>query len=602
MVVSQNGKILGFAGLLAVSASLCAGSASAGVVVAKPAPHGSGSFFAPEFSTALARSGQFTLVGALQEHVSIPGEPTPTFPSIKQGAVYLMRGTNTTPERLYQFPGVAQFDLQAGSQVALSSRFLAFGTGGSNSSGASSPFANSVFIARQVNGSWGECPIVSGQRNCNGAVRENGQTSSRALTRIPLTYPAHFKSINIALSDDYLAIGYRQESVVELYRYDGPTDRWVRELTLDEPNERFTGAALALDGDRLAVGSPWSDGSSVGSELGTVRVFKRNGSNGTWAAAGYTLGHFSSGGFGKTLAFSGANLAVTSGAPDLGTTPAPAQHLSFFRVATDGSLSARQSIQTSSPLTHLALSGDTLAAAVYGAGDEGLSLYKREASTGVWSYETGLIRDFYKSANNGALGYAGIDPIGFSGDELSLGWRAYSNLLGGVVYEKASLIDACRDPRNVVQNCSFDSVTNTALDGYQSSTGWQLLSWNGGAAWADYNGRQLRINVQQPGSDMWHVQARTTVKLAQAGNYRLSFRAKADAVRSFVVNLGRNGSADNNWASYGRVTAAAGPQWVIYSFDLPSVPQDSAAYLDFNVGNGGAVGVTLDSVKLLRLP
>lgn len=596
MVVSQKRKSLGFAGLLAVTTSVFAGSASAGVVVAKPAPHGTGTFFAPEFSTALARAGQFTLVGALQEHVTVPGEAAPTFPSIKQGAVYLMRGTNPTPERLYQFPGVAQFDLQAGSQVAISNRFLAFGTGGSNPAGVDSPFANSVFVARQVNGSWAQCPVVSGQRNCNGAVRENGQSISRALTRIPLTYPAHFKSINLALSDDYLAIGYRQESVVELYRYDAPTDRWVRELTLDETNDRFTGASLAIDGDRLAVGSPWSDGATAGAELGSVRVFKRNGSNGTWSATSYTTGHFSSGAFGKSLAFSGSNLAVTSGIS--GATA----HLSFFRVAADGALSARQSLQTPNPVVHVALSGDTLAGTVYGGGDEGLSLYKRDATSGLWSYETGLIRDFYKAANSNVVGYGGIDPIGFVGDELSLGWRAYSGLLGGVIHEKASLLDACRDPRNVVQNCSFDSVTSAALDGYQSSTGWQLLSWNGGSAWADYNGRQMRINVQQPGSDMWHVQARTTVKLAQSGNYRLSFRAKADAMRNLVVNLGRNGSADNNWASYGRVTAAAGPQWVIYSFDLPNVPQDSAAYLDFNVGNAGAVAVTLDSVKLIRLP
>lgn len=225
MVVSKR-KNVGFAGLLAVSTSLLAGSANAGVVVGKPAPHGTGTFFAPEFSTSLARAGQFTLVGALQEHVTIPGEATPTFPSIKQGAVYLMRGTNTSAERVYQFPGVAQFDLQAGSQVAISNRFLAFGTGGTNPAGVNSPFANAVFIARQVNGAWAECPVVGGQRNCNGAVRENGQTVSRALTRIPLTYPAHFKSINLALSDDYLAIGYRKESVVELYRYDAPSDRW----------------------------------------------------------------------------------------------------------------------------------------------------------------------------------------------------------------------------------------------------------------------------------------------------------------------------------------------------------------------------------------
>lgn len=594
MLVSKKRKILGFAGALAVGAGLVAGQAVAGVVVAKPTPHGQGSFFAPEFSTTLARSGSFTLGGTLQEHVTIPGEAAPTWPSIKQGAVYLMRGTNTTAERLYQFPGVANFDLLAGSQVAISSRFLAFGTGGS-SSGTNPVNANSIYIARNVNGSWGECPIVNNQRDCNGAVRDNGQTTNKPLTRIRLTYPGHFKDINIALSDDYLVIGYRKESAVEIYRYNTASDSWVRELSIDEPNERYTGAAVAIDGDRVAIGVPWPNGP----ELGTVRVYKRNASTGAWDTANSQYGHFTTGQFGKTLVMASNTLAVTSGGVDNGTTPAPAQHLTFFNVAADGSMSNRQTLTTASPLVHLALSGNTLASTVSN-GAEGLAIYKRDAS-GIWAYETGLIRDFYKSVNPTAIGYGGIDPIGISGDELSLGWRAFSGLIGGIVYEKASLIDSCRDPLNVVQNCSFDSVTNTQLDGYQNSSGWQLLNWNGGSSWADYNNRQLRINVQNPGTDMWHVQARTTVKVAQAGKYRLTFRAKADAVRTFIVNLGRNGNADNNWASYGRVTAAAGPDWVIYSFDLPNVPQDSAALLDFNVGNQGNVAVTIDSVKLVKL-
>ena len=589
-------KIVGLMGLLAAaSLELFAGHVAAGVVVPKPTPHGQGTFFAPEYATTLARAGVFTLAGTLQEHVVVSGEPTPTFPSILQGAVYLMRGTNTTPERLYQFPGVAQFAIRAGSQVAISNRFLAFGTGGDTATGANSPYANSIFIVRNLNGSWGECPLVDGQRNCNGAVRENGQTINKPLTRIPLTYPGHFKDINIALSDDYLAIGYRKQSVVEVYRYNAANDKWLREHSLDEPDERATGAALAIDGDRIAISSPWPEGP----ELGSVRILKRNAGNSTWAWASSYYGHFSSGQFGKTLAMSAGNLAITSGAVS-SADPPPAQHLTFLRVGADGSLSDRQTVSTRYPLVHLALSGNTLASTASG-GDEGLVIYKRDAS-GLWGYETGLVRDFYKSANGNIVGYGGIDPIGLSGDDLSLGWRAFSNLIGGVVHEKVSLIDSCRDPLNVVRNCSFDSVTNTALDGWQQGGQWQLLNWNGGSSWADFNNRQLRINVQNPGSDMWHVQARTTVALAQSGTYRLTFRAKADAVRSFVVNLGRNGSSDNRWTSYGRVSAAAGPDWVIYSFDLPNIPQDPAAYLDFNVGNQGAVAVTIDSVKLRLAP
>ncbi|WP_437308715.1 carbohydrate binding domain-containing protein [Sorangium sp. So ce388] len=598
MSVSKKVKFRGLAGVLAGCVGLTAAQASAGVVVGKPTPHGNTAY--PEAGTTMARAGTFTLVGALQEHVKISGEAEPTFPSTMQGAVYLMNGTSATPERVYQFPGVAQFSLQAGSQLAISNNFLAFATRGPNPS--TSPQANSVFIARKSNGSWAECPLVSGQRNCNGAVRENGQTISRALTRIPLTYPASssFKDIALALSDDYLVIGYKRHSVLEIYRYNSSSDAWVLELSLDEPDERFTGAAVAINGDLVAVGSPWSDGGEAGAELGSVRIFRRNASAGTWSSVAITSGFFSTGAFGRSLAMASGNLAVTSGPtfPVSGVTPQ--KHLSFYRVATDGTISARQSLATAYLHVHLALDGDTLASTVDG-GDEGLSIYKRDSASGQWAYETGLIRDFYKSVNSSNVGYGGIDPIGLVGDDLSLGWRAFSNLLGGVVHEKVSLVDACRDPLNLVSNCSFDNVTNTSLAGSQSSSGWQILNWNGGSAWADFTGRQLRINVQQPGSDMWHIQARTTVNLPQAGRYLLTFRAKADDVRTFVVNLGRNGNSDNNWASYGRVTAAAGPQWVIYSFELPSVPQDSAAFLDFNVGNAGTAAVTVDSVKLVRL-
>ncbi|KYF96291.1 hypothetical protein BE20_42575 [Sorangium cellulosum] len=568
------------------------------MVVGKPTPHGNTDY--PEAGTTLARAGTYTLVGALQEHVKISGEPEPTFPSTMQGAVYLMNGTSATPERVYQFPGVAQFSLQAGSQLAISSRFLAFATRGPSPS--TSPQANSVFIARKTNGSWAECPLVGGQRNCNGAVRENGQNISHALTRIPLSYPAlsSFKDIALALSDDYLVIGYKRHSVLEIYRYNSSNDTWVLEHFLNEPDERFTGAAVAIDGDLVAVGSPWSDGGEAGAELGSVRIFRRNASDVTWNAVALASGYFSSGAFGRSLAMASGNLAVTSGATYLVNDVMPQQHVSFYRVATDGTITASQSLATAYPHVHLALYGDTLASTV-GGGDEGLSIYKRDAASGQWAYETGLIRDFYKSVNSSNSGYGGIDPIGLVGDDVSLGWRAFSGLLGGVVHEKVSLIDACRDPLNLVTNCSFDNVTNTSLAGSQSSSGWQLLNWNGASAWADFTGRQMRINVQQPGSDMWHIQARTTVNLSQAGRYLLTFRAKADDVRTFVVNLGRNGNSDNNWASYGRVTAAAGPAWVVYAFELPNVPQDSAALLDINVGNAGTAAVTVDSVKLVRL-
>ncbi len=590
MKFSTKRKILGFTSALLAGACLAA-PALAGKVIPKPAPHGSDpALNATEYSTSLARSGNYTLVGTLQEHVKIPGEAVPMWPSIKQGAVYLMNGTSTTPERLYQFPGVVNFDIQAGSQVAISSTSLAFGTGKAAGITTGSQFENSVFVVRKVNGSWGECGWVNNQRDCTVSVRQNGEASNKPLTRIPLTYPGHFKDIALAISGDTLAIGYWRQSVVEIYRYNSGTNTWNLEETIDEDNAQQTGIALAFDGEKLAVGAPGMQ------ERGVVRIFTRYAPTGNWNAWTSFHGYFASGSFGKSLAMASGRLAVASGA-------AGTKHVTFFDVDAGGVLSNRQTFQTPTELVHLAISSDTFAATT-SAGDEGLVIYKRAAS-GSWGYETGLIRDYYKSANSNQFGYGGIDPIGISGDELSLGWRAHGInpiLRGAVIAEKVSLIDSCRDPLNLVQNCSFDNGSNTQIDAYPSGSYWQLLNWNGGSAWTDFNGRQMRINVQSPGSDMWHVQARTTVNVAQSGTYRLSFRAKADNYRSFVVNLGRNGNGDNNWASYGRITASAGPDWVVYSYDLSGVPADAAALLDFNVGNAGTGGITFDSVKLVRVP
>ena len=99
---------------------------------------------------------------------------------------------------------------------------------------------------------------------------------------------------------------------------------------------------------------------------------------------------------------------------------------------------------------------------------------------------------------------------------------------------------------------------------------------------------------------MWHVQARTPVNLSQAVQYKLTFRAKADANRGFVVNIGHNGNQDNNWQSHARVYPYATTEWTDYSYEV-QVPMDANAFLDFNVGNAGTSAVTIDSVSLKAL-
>ena len=75
----------------------------------------------------VGRAGTYTVAGAEQETVTIPGQATPAEPSQFQGAVYLFNGTSATPERVYQFPGLEHTMEYAGWTVAMSSQFVAFG-------------------------------------------------------------------------------------------------------------------------------------------------------------------------------------------------------------------------------------------------------------------------------------------------------------------------------------------------------------------------------------------------------------------------------------------------------------------------------------------
>jgi hypothetical protein len=330
-----------------------------------------------------------------------------------------MRGTNATPERVYQFPGVQNSSIQAGSQVAISSQFLAFPTRNPLSAGPGSSLQDSVFVARNNNGNWGACPVVNSQPNCIGAVRENGVTASKALTRIPLTYTAnHWEDIGLVLSDNNLVISYKLQSRVEFYHYNAQSDRWDLEVHMNEPTERFTGQSLAIDGDTVAVGSPWTNGKfgqPLGQELGSVRVVRRDAS-GIWNIVSSTYGYFTLGGFGMDVALSSGNLVVRSSLYNEDGAAAD-ESFTFFGVAADGSISAPlQLIQPSQSHRHLALSGDTFAAALEYPGDA-LAVYKRDPSSGAWVYSAGLNGEFYRSTNSPTtpFGYRGLNPIALAG-------------------------------------------------------------------------------------------------------------------------------------------------------------------------------------------
>jgi len=583
--------------LLSCSISaLVSTSAHAGIIVPKPSPHESQN---PEMARTLARVGTYTLVGAQLETRIIASDAVGSLPSQQQGTVYLFNGTSATPERVYQFPGFTHTMDFAGWSVAMSSQWAAFAT---------IPYNNTtqayIYIAGKTNGVWATCPTLdSVTNNCNTSFRDNLSSVSKPLTRIAFGVHQPFTGDDLdlnrfamAISDKYLVLADSKKSIVQFYRYDAISKNWLKEFDLDDEDYKTFGKAVAISGERIAVSSTWKGNPAVSN--GVVRIYQRNASTGTWSWTSQADGTFSSGEFGKQLKLDGDNLVVTSG------TSSGAKHLAFYRLDGNGNLTtAPYLLPIQDFISSLSLYGDTLAASG-GGSDLALTIYTRNtaSSTLEWKRTTGLSGDFYANRNASGLGYPVGDEVGLVGDDLSLGWRAFhattaTLFYGAVLHEKVSLLDPCRDPKNLVTNCSFDNVNNTTLNNSASSTNWTLLNNQGGSGSASYTNRELRISINNPGSDIWHVQARTPVNLSQAVRYKLSFRAKADSNRGFVVNIGHNGNQDNNWQSYARVTPYATTNWTDFSYEV-QVPMDANAFLDFNVGNAGTSAVTIDSVSL----
>jgi len=588
--------------------------AQAGIVVPKPTPHGSATA-SPEMGHFLTRVGNYTLAGTPLETIGISGEATPAEPSQQQGVVYLFNGSNATPERVYQFPGLAHTMEYSGFKVAMSNQWAAFASKVYYSSSSPNPVMSYIYIAAKTNGVWASCPTLNSiPNNCNSSYRDNYSSISKPLTRIPFGERTEWDQfdesrLTVEISDKYLVLADSKKSIVKFYRYDTTSTNWIPEYELDDADYKNVGKSVAIYGDKIAVAQTWADNPTVSN--GSVRIFQRN-TNGTWTMQSQVDGNFGTGNFGNNIKMDANTLVVASGATGLPGGSTGTRQLIFFALDSMGIATGQYYVATTPNLNKISLSGNTLAVSNYVV-NPAVEIYSRNTAgtTYEWKRTSGLNGYFYNNLSSylnigsGAGGLTGQDDIGLVGDDLSLGWRVFNpypdyRFIGAVVHEKVSLLDTCRDPKNLVTNCSFDNVTNTSFNNSASGANWTLLNNQGGSGSASYTNRQLRISINNPGSDMWHVQARTPVNLSQAVQYKLTFRAKADANRGFVVNIGHNGNQDNNWQSHARVYPYATTEWTDYSYEV-QVPMDANAFLDFNVGNAGTSAVTIDSVSLKAL-
>jgi hypothetical protein len=571
--------------LLGASLLALCSDAFAGPVIPKPGTPGVQS---SEFGSAVARFSNYTAVGAMQETVAIPNEPIiGGNPIGGQGVVYLFNGTSANPERRYQFAGNNHFFKRAGARVAISNKWLAFAaTEGSSDNGTPSR----VYIVGKTNNQWTQCPSVNGLVDCTSSVKVNGTAGNQPILSIDFPGYVDLDQFALAISDDYLVMGNQKTSELLIYRYDAIQKKWLREFAVNDHDPYNLGRAVAIDGDMIAVSGP-AQLSGAPSDYGIVRIYKRN-SSGTWNIASTVQGSFigaGDGGFGRTMDMHAGKLVVGSGL-DYNLDFSEGQHsLTFYSVNSLGELTYVDNIQLNSPHKQLALHGDTAVVSTVNL-DQILTVYKRNASTNTWSQTAAMNGRLYISPATG-LPYPASDPMDLIGDDLVLGWRAHNKNNGAIIHEKISQIDVCKSTLNLVANCSFDN----------SGSGWQFLNHQGASSWGNFSGGQLTVTTYNPGSVHWHIQARTAVNLNEGGTYQLQFRAKADNFRDVTVNIGHNGNQDNNWQSYGQTLFRPGPEWTQYIYEFYGVPSDANAFLDFNFGNAGTTGITIDGISLAPL-
>jgi len=194
-------------------------------------------------------------------------------------------------------PGFVGADSQYGFAIARSGALLAIGAPGHSSFGAG---AGAVYTWRRFGADWQLASILFGSG----------------------LDPGDRSGASVALSGNTLVVGARGDDLVapdagavRVFEWIGSS--WVQVATLTDPDagtlDEF-GASVAIDGEVIAVGSPYDFTGAVG--RGSVSVFRRVG--GVWVHETKLLATGGAAGdhFGSAVDISGDTIAV--GAPGMG--------------------------------------------------------------------------------------------------------------------------------------------------------------------------------------------------------------------------------------------------------------------------------------------
>lgn len=138
------------------------------------------------------------------------------------------------------------------------------------------------------------------------------------------------------------------------------------------------------------------------------------------------------------------------------------------------------------------------------------------------------------------------------------------------------------------ETMNTEAIRNTDSGIVPDSKDWQFAVGNfGGAAEAAVEelaeGKFARIDITSGGNQSYAVQLIQHFPVIEGYSYEITFDAKADTKRSFV--LSPSGDGDNAWVKYSTFDVSADTELQSYSYTFKmNSPTDPTARLEFNLG------------------
>lgn len=235
------------------------------------------------------------------------------------GAVYVFRRTGSSwAQEAYLKASNAAVDDYFGYSVSLKGNTLVVGAAGTDSGGFSS--SGTVYVYQRTGTTWSQAAILN---SANPTANDSfGYSVSMGENLLAIGVP--FEDSNATtINGSEISNASSESGAVYIFEWDG--SGWFQEAFIKAPNnnsdDRF-GYSVSIDGNKLAVGAIYEDGSPVPitdtipndnstSDSGAVYVFERS-SLGVWSLEAFIKGDFTHpmSNFGYSVSLKGETLVV----------------------------------------------------------------------------------------------------------------------------------------------------------------------------------------------------------------------------------------------------------------------------------------------------